>query len=217
MAVVALIMAGGKGTRMGSSVEKPLVSIDGKTMLERVVEALKGAAGVEEIFVATSPNALHTEGLSQSLGLKVIRTRGRDYITDAQQAIRTLVPRTALVISADLPLVSSALIDKIINQYFECGKPSLKVVTSTTTNNDEAKDGSYGTEQKECVRPVGINIIDSRYIDEPLIDEAELLVNSEEVNANINTPEDLEKISPRKSTRHHDEMVYRKSSGSTPR
>lgn len=209
MAVVALIMAGGKGTRMGSSVEKPLVSIDGKTMLERVVEALKGAAGVEEIFVATSPNALRTEGLSQSLGLKVIRTRGRDYITDAQQAIRTLVPRTALVISADLPLVSSALIDKIINQYFECGKPSLKVVTSTTTNNDEAKDGSYGREQKECVRPVGINIIDSRYIDEPLIDEAELLVNSEEVNANINTPEDLEKISSKKSTRHHDEMVDR--------
>ena len=207
MAVVALIMAGGKGTRMGSSVEKPLVSIDGKTMLERVVEALKAAAGIEEIFVATSPNALRAEVLAQSLGLKVIRTRGRDYVSDAQQAIRTLVPRVVLVMSADLPLISSTLIDDIINHYYECGKPSLKVVTSTSSNNHDAKDDSRGTEQRERVRPAGINVIDSRYIDGPIIDEAELLVNSEEVAININTLEDLEKISSKKSTCHHDETA----------
>ena len=217
MAVVALIMAGGKGTRMGSSVEKPLVSIDGKTMLERVVEALKAAAGIEEIFVATSPNALRAEELAQSLGLKVIRTRGRDYVSDAQQAIRILVPRVVLVMSADLPLISSTLIDDIINHYYECGKPSLKVVTSTNGNNHDAKDGSRGTEQRKSVRPAGINVIDSRHIDELVIDEAELLVNSKEVAVNINTLEDLEKISSKKSTRHHDEMADRKSSGNTPR
>lgn len=217
MAVVALIMAGGKGTRMGSSVEKPLVSIDGKTMLERVVEALKAAAGIEEIFVATSPNALRAEELALSLGLKVIRTRGRDYVSDAQQAIRTLVPRVVLVMSADLPLISSTSIDDIIDHYYECGKPSLKVVTSTNGNNYDAKDGSRGTEQRERVRPAGINVIDSRHIDELVIDEAELLVNSEEVAVNINTLEDLEKISSKKSMRHHDEMADRKSNGNAPR
>ena len=43
MKVPALIMAGGKGKRMGLSVEKPLLLFLGKPLLDWVVEAVASA------------------------------------------------------------------------------------------------------------------------------------------------------------------------------
>lgn len=192
MSVVGLVMAGGRGTRIASRVEKPLISLGGKTMLELVVEALKGASRVEEIAVTTSPHTPKTKEMAKKLGLKTIETQGEDYVADAQQAIRTLVPKTVLVISADLPLVSSRLIDDVIEQYIRCGRPSLKVVTSIKPNRH--KDEKGPTREGESARPVGMNVIDSRHINQPQIDEATFLVNSKEVAANVNTPEDLKEL-----------------------
>jgi len=192
LSVVGLVMAGGRGTRIASRVEKPLMSLGGKTMLELVVEALKGASRVEEIAVTTSLYTPKTKEMAKKLGLKTIETQGEDYVADAQQAIRTLVPKTVLVISADLPLVSSRLIDDVIEQYIRCGRPSLKVVTSIKPNRHKDEEGP--TREGESARPVGINVIDSRHINQPQIDEATFLVNSKEVAANVNTPEDLKEL-----------------------
>ncbi|MEM4251304.1 MAG: NTP transferase domain-containing protein [Candidatus Bathyarchaeia archaeon] len=70
MGVAALVMAGDKESRMGSTIKKPLVTVDGSTMLEPVVDALKCAVGVEEVYVATSPNTHRTEELAKRLGLR---------------------------------------------------------------------------------------------------------------------------------------------------
>jgi len=52
MGVTALVMAGGRGTRMGTE-EKSLLKVGGKPMVEYVLNALKGAKKVEEIIVET--------------------------------------------------------------------------------------------------------------------------------------------------------------------
>ena len=43
MSVTAVVMAGGKGKRMGLPVEKPLLRVGGKPVVELVVDALRCA------------------------------------------------------------------------------------------------------------------------------------------------------------------------------
>ncbi|MGQ9543042.1 MAG: NTP transferase domain-containing protein [Candidatus Bathyarchaeia archaeon] len=188
MDLVGLVMAGGRGTRMGSDIEKPLIEIDGKSMLERVVDALRGSSGVMEVIVATSPYTPKTEEAATRMGLKVIRTQGLGYVSDAKQAIRMLIPRIVLVVSADLPLISSRLIERVIQYYSTCGKPALKVVTHKG-NVEQDNSGGEGD-----VKPAGVNIIDSNHISREQIEEAELLVDSVEIALNINTPSDVKEI-----------------------
>lgn len=57
MSVVALVVAAGRGERLGSSGPKALVALRGRPMLEWSVAALR-AAGVSRIVVALPPDAL---------------------------------------------------------------------------------------------------------------------------------------------------------------
>jgi len=43
MGVTALVMAGGKGTRMALPEEKPLLTVGGKPVIEHVLAALENA------------------------------------------------------------------------------------------------------------------------------------------------------------------------------
>ena len=61
MKVPALIMAGGKGKRMGLPVEKPLLPFLGKPLIDWVVEAVQSAKKVSELYVVTSENTPETE------------------------------------------------------------------------------------------------------------------------------------------------------------
>jgi NDP-sugar pyrophosphorylase family protein len=52
----AVILAAGKGTRMGeltSHLPKPMVQVEGKPVLEHIVEGLRDEAGVREFFIVT--------------------------------------------------------------------------------------------------------------------------------------------------------------------
>ena len=53
--VTALIMAGGKGTRMECDTEKPLIELFGIPMIQHVIDALSKSNGISDIIVATSP------------------------------------------------------------------------------------------------------------------------------------------------------------------
>jgi 2-C-methyl-D-erythritol 4-phosphate cytidylyltransferase len=55
---VALIVAAGRGERLGSGRAKALVTLSGKTMLEWSVDALRAVGEVEQIVVALPPDEL---------------------------------------------------------------------------------------------------------------------------------------------------------------
>ncbi|MGO9901047.1 MAG: 2-C-methyl-D-erythritol 4-phosphate cytidylyltransferase [Solirubrobacteraceae bacterium] len=55
---VALIVAAGRGERLGSDRPKALVTVGGRPMLQWSVDALRGVAGVERIVVALPADAL---------------------------------------------------------------------------------------------------------------------------------------------------------------
>jgi adenosylcobinamide-phosphate guanylyltransferase len=193
--VTALVMAGGKGTRMKLPEEKPLIKISGKPVIEYVLAALKNAKKIDKIIVATSTTTPKTTALMKQLGVQVIQTPGKDYVSDMGYTVQTLKLGVFLAIAADLPLVKSGMIDAVVERYEQCGKPALTVAVPLEV---KAKLGmsieySFKTDDNCDVVPVGINVIDGskRYGDEWL-DQDIYILNHEELAVNINTVQELQ-------------------------
>jgi len=192
MGVTALVMAGGKGTRMKLREEKPLLKVGGKPMIEYVLGALKNAKKVDEIVVAVSKHTPKTAKAMEEFFVKVLETPGKGYVSDTQYAIKKLKLDTVLAISADLPLVTSEIADEAIEHYERCGKPALAVMVLAETRESLGLELDYTLEVKgRRVVPAGINVINGRRIDEVELEEEEFVIDREEVAVNVNTPKDL--------------------------
>jgi adenosylcobinamide-phosphate guanylyltransferase len=192
--VTALVMAGGKGTRMKLKEEKPIVQVCGKPVIQYVLSALKGSKKIDRIIVATTCYTPKTTKLMRQSGIEVIQTPGKDYVSDMGWVVQTLKLGVFLAIAADLPLVKAEMIDTIVERYERCGKPALTVAVPLETKVKLGMCIEYSFEEngQELV-PVGINVIDGRkrYGDEWL-DQDIYLLNQQELAVNINTIEELQ-------------------------
>jgi len=192
MGVTALVMAGGKGTRMALSEEKPLLQVGGKPVIEHVITALKDAKKISSIVVAVSDYTPETAKLMLKFPVSVIKTPGKEYVSDMGYAVRALGLQTVLAIGADLPLITADVIDAIVEHYEQCGKPALSVVVSMETKAKLGLGGKYEFELNgERVVPAGINVIDGQRIDEEKLDEEIYVSDRKEVAININTIQEL--------------------------
>lgn len=193
--VTALVMAGGKGTRMKLSEEKPLIHVCGKPVIEYVLAALKHAKKIDKIIVATSATTPKTKALMKKLSIAVIETPGKDYVSDMGYTVQTLKLGVFLAIAADLPLVKPEMIDLVVDRYERCGKPALTVAVSleVKTSLGMSIEYSFKTEDNQAVVPVGINVVDGskRYGDEWL-DQEIFVLNHQELAVNINTVKELQ-------------------------
>ena len=194
MNVVALVMAGGKGTRMRITEEKPLIKVCGRSVIEYVLAALKNAKKIESIVVATTNYTPKTTKFLSQFPVKVIETPGKDYVSDMGYVVQNLKLGVFLAIAADLPLVRGEMIDTIIERYECCGKPALTVAVplETKTKLGMSIDYSFKMDERDLV-PVGINVIDGhkRYGDEWL-DQDIYLMDQDELAVNINTVQELQ-------------------------
>jgi len=190
--VTALVMAGGKGARMALSKEKPLLRIGGKPVIVRVLAALKNAEKVSSIVVAVSDYTPKTAKLMLQFPVLVIKTPGKEYVSDMQYAVKSLNLRVVLAIGADLPLITGEVVDSIVERYERCGKPALSVVVPMETKEKLGLGGEYAFKVGNmCVVPAGINVIDGRRIDEEKLDEEIFVVDRKEVAVNVNTLQEL--------------------------
>jgi adenosylcobinamide-phosphate guanylyltransferase len=192
MGVTALVMAGGKGTRMALSEEKPLLRVGGKPVIEHVITALKNAKKISSVVVAVSDYTPKTAKAMLQFSVSVIKTPGKEYVSDMGYAVRTLGLQTVLAICADLPLITADVIDAIVECYERCGKPALSVVVPMETKTQLGLSGKYGFELNGTrVVPAGINVIDGLRIDEEELDEEIYVFDRKEVALNINTVQEL--------------------------
>ncbi|TRO50328.1 GTP--adenosylcobinamide-phosphate guanylyltransferase [Candidatus Bathyarchaeota archaeon] len=186
-------MAGGKGSRMALSEEKPLLQVGGKPVIEYVLSALKKAKKVTSIVVAVSHYTPKTAEMLNKLRVSVVQTPGKDYVSDMRYAVRALKLQTVLAIGADFPLITAEVIDAIVQHYERCGKPSLSVAVSVETKTKLGLGGKYGFELNgEDMVPAGINVIDGRRIEEKELDEEVYVSDRKEVAVNINTIQELQ-------------------------
>ena len=115
----ALIMAGGKGTRLcKNGVEKPYINVAGKHVIEHVINALKKAKCVDRILVTVSPNTKRTEEFLMTLDdVEIIRTSGEDYVGDLHAAYSVMNGKYVFSTPSDLPLLKSFTVDNFIKAF----------------------------------------------------------------------------------------------------
>ncbi len=193
MTVTALIMAGGKGTRMTLPEEKPMLLVGGKPVIERVISALKSAKKVDSVVVAVSDYTPKTAKYLETFPVKVLKTPGKEYVYDMAYAVKTLSLETVLTVPADMPLLTGKIVDDVVDRYIWCGTPALAVAVPLETKQKLGMSQSYSFEyDNKCVVPAGINVNDGTRIHEPELDQAIYVLDLPEVAVNINTIEELQ-------------------------
>ncbi|MCL2641980.1 MAG: NTP transferase domain-containing protein [Candidatus Bathyarchaeota archaeon] len=194
MTISALIMAGGKGTRMNSPQEKPLINICNKPVIDYVFNALKNAKKIDNIYIAVTQQTPKTTKYVEKFQAKIVTTPGKDYVSDMGYATQTLKLGKFLAIAADLPLITGEILDQIIERYENCGKPALTVAIPIETKIKMGMSIEYSFKMNDKdVVPTGINVIDgNKQYGNEWLDQDIFLLNQPELAINVNTPQELQ-------------------------
>ncbi len=172
---------------MGAKVEKPLLEVSGKSMLQLVIEVLKQTS-VDRIVVASSTHTPATSIEARRMGVEVLITPGDGFEEDMRFAIRQLSLGDVLVVSADLPFITPDIVERAVQQYRSSGKPALAVMAKPEVYEEIGSKPQYlfKIDGQDFV-PVGINMVDGKRIDEGELDQTILVIDSSDVVLNVNT------------------------------
>lgn len=188
--VTAIIMAGGKGSRMKTEVEKPLTQIKNKPMIQCVYEAVLSSSEVNDLVVATSKHTPKTTEFIKKAGLKVIKTPGKGYVEDLGFLMDPKqnfydIHDIVVTIASDLPLITEEIIDDVVKEYKKCGKPAMSVAVPLEffTEYNLKPNMVMGD-----IVPSGLNILRRNNTQQ---DEEVLELRKFELALNINSTEDL--------------------------
>ena len=82
--IYAIVMAGGRGTRLKVNVEKPLFKLHGKPLIKYVLDNISSSKLVEDVVIAVSPHTQETIKYLKSLNgnFQILNTSGIDYLND---------------------------------------------------------------------------------------------------------------------------------------
>ena len=183
-------MAGGRGSRLRMG-EKPLVTLFGRPLIDYVALALEDSS-VDRIFVATTDNVPQTREWARRRGLYVVETQGYGYVADMIEAVKSAkVNDPIMIIMADLPLVTSDLIDDIIEIYEDRPEPALSTHTPLDLHSRLGRrPDSLFNYQGRLIVPAGINVLDGCEIEREQ-EDFHLILERIELAVNVNVAGDL--------------------------
>jgi adenosylcobinamide-phosphate guanylyltransferase len=183
-------MAGGRGSRLKMG-EKPLVTLFGRPLIDYVVLALEESF-VDRIFVASTKNVPRTREWAIKRGLSVVETGSYGYVPDMIEAVkRAEVKDPIMIIMADLPLITSDLIDEIIEVYEGRPEPALSTHTPLDLHSRLGRrPDSLFNYQDRLIVPAGINVLDGSEIEKEQ-EDFHLILERIELAVNVNVAEDL--------------------------
>ncbi|WP_321169892.1 NTP transferase domain-containing protein [Salinigranum rubrum] len=155
----ALVLCGGRGTRLDSSNEKPLVTVCGEPMFDRVVRALR-ASRVSTTHAVTSLHTPETRAHASDLGLDVVHAPGEGYVADLQHAL-DVVGTPALTVVADLPFLAPEHVDGALSDASdgkEFGSLTVCVPADLKRRLGVSVDTTFEY-QGRTVAPTGLNVV----------------------------------------------------------
>ena len=131
---IAIILAAGMGTRMNSTIPKPLHKICGKEMLRILIDTLDKTK-VDEIYVIIPPNSKEIVNSINNKNIKFIEQNTADGTSGALIKAKSEINNSinTLVLYADVPLITSATIDKLFDKHIN-SKSEISLVTSYKEN-----------------------------------------------------------------------------------
>jgi len=165
-------MCGGEGSRLEAPSEKPLFPVAGVPMVDRVRGAL-AESRLETIYAAVSSNAPETGAHLESTledrdALRVVETSGEGYVTDLLSLLeRPEIEPPLLTVAADLPLLSGAVIDRVLDRQGD-DPTSRTVCVPTSLKRRLGVSIDTTLESREYLAPTGVNVVGTT--DESMID-----------------------------------------------
>jgi adenosylcobinamide-phosphate guanylyltransferase len=200
---VAVVMAGGRGTRIGST-EKPVLRVGRIPLVELVVEALE-TTGLVDVYVAVSFHTPQTRALCLNTGRRVIETPGGGYPKDVGELTQRF--SRFVTVSADLPFVTPASLATFIESVRteRSGRVGLLPEGLCRSRSSAALAWPEPLPGIGRCRIVGINWVVRGWkgADVPF------LFDDPELEFNVNTPDDLRRA------RRHWRLISRRAHRST--
>ena len=201
-------MCGGRGTRLGGETEKPLHAVAGRTMVDRVLDAI-AESRVEATHAVVSPHATRTreqlsERASESPSLSVVDAPGNGYVADLQYATEAVGAggEPLLTVAADLPLLNGAAVNAVLEASRAADGDSLTVCVPAARKRElgVSADATTEIDGREVV-PAGINVVGGGAGDDSTDDEdgtdtdedgagAVRLTDDARIAVNVNYPSD---------------------------
>jgi adenosylcobinamide-phosphate guanylyltransferase len=187
--VLALIMAGGRGTRLQMG-EKGLVRLCHKPLIEYVTEALE-AAGMEPVVVTTAYTP-YTSNYCRARGIAQVCTPGSGYIEDITEAVTILEEGgPVLTICVDIPGITGACLKGIVQQYQDSTTEACSVWIPSELCQIADYRLNYTMDISGIpVIPAGINILLGEKIGQ-VQTELQIILRDPLLAFNINTKEEL--------------------------
>ncbi len=191
--MIALVMAGGKGTRMNSDSEKLLLNYK-KPVILHVIDALKDSKCFEKIIAITSPNSLKTQELLEESGIEIIKTSGKGYVQDLNSVLSS-IDNDVLVTSGDLPLLDEYILKQIVAKYnIEKIWTSFVVTKRFLESLGLSSEFEITVDGNSCIL-TGILLIDTKKINSfDTIKENYEVLDDKRIAFNLNTVSDYEKL-----------------------
>jgi 2-C-methyl-D-erythritol 4-phosphate cytidylyltransferase len=148
MHVVAVVAAGGQGTRLGAAVPKQFLELAGRSLLERSVTALLSAPSITEVVVALpAEHAGSPPAFLQRPRVRVVEggPRRQDSVANAAQAAPAA--EIVLVHDAARPFVDAATIERVVRAAADAGAAIAALPARDTVKLADITETSWvGTE-----------------------------------------------------------------------
>jgi adenosylcobinamide-phosphate guanylyltransferase len=122
-------MCGGAGSRLGTGEEKPMIELAGKRYVERVIGALEKSGRFERIVAAVSPKTPKTREFLASRGIEIVDTQGAGYPQDLSLLLARLAGEKALVVPADVPLLTPDVVRDALDLLLKEKAPAASLVS----------------------------------------------------------------------------------------
>jgi adenosylcobinamide-phosphate guanylyltransferase len=215
-----VLMCGGKGSRLDasslSSMEKPLLELNDKSLVEYIIEAIQNSKKNFKIYAAVSKNTTKTKEFLNSRyfdDITLIETTGSGFSIDYLNVLRffkckgkeykekngtqDFINNKILFLPTDLPLISSKTLNDITDLKQSCPSIAIVVDKKMFVQNNFVPSAFVTEISKIDYCYTGISILDfhtvvgSEHVDQ--IREVPMIMNNLELVYNINTFGDLKK------------------------
>ena len=117
---IAIILAAGKGSRMNSSIPKPLHKIAGKTIIEHILYNIKDAGYDDSVIVLNKENEsffsyLRTNNTDLTFAFQKDQLGTGDAVREGVKDLDLSEVENVLVVFGDTPLLSSKTLRDLLN------------------------------------------------------------------------------------------------------
>ncbi len=192
--MIGIIMAGGKGSRMKLSEEKLLLKFK-KPIILQVAEALTNSNCFSKIIFITSQNSPRTKQLLQKNNYEIFDTPGIGYVEDLNLVLKSFND-SVFITSADLPLLDSEIIKKIVNIYNSNNMWTTILVTKKFLEFLGLSSDYDITFENQICNYTGISMINSQKISNlENIEEKFVIIDDKRIAFNVNTKQDYNLLS----------------------